>query len=1345
MTQRRTRKPRAVSRQNRRPAQNNNNNIRIRVPSQAQLEGRRLAREAEEARQRAINAERQAATEAAARREAQRLAIRAAQDERRRADILRGVRRSERNVERPDFYKNGSTRNLRINRADSRGRVTVFIPSSRQNTVQDEDIGGVGDNMDIASDNQQQVASSSSSSSNGFMSINGFTMQDVPAESKQEIEGDRSLQVAIANVLRSMITDSDEDDGPLSTYVASFDFSFIFLTNYINKLKSVIEFLITNLKRRVKELSAAKGNHLAEPKVQVTVYPYSDEDSSAWTNFTTIMSDDPMQEISKQFDDFISKYESGSSGADSGKIRTIGKVVITLYVANAARSARYIKSDPQRYLGGYSERIANDVWYRCPVNTVCNCFFACMATLLNWKTNAKLLTDSDARLKSGQNLKEMIKAKGLLLNEDYVQLNHFEYYAEIFNCNLIIFNNLFVKKQEIKLKPLDPSAVKGRIRNRETFHIMYENNHVEALLKKSEIEKFCDTGKDKAQCELARLILDSSFEKTVLVEAVGIITCYTTGSKEPLYKNNEGSYVMANMFHDVYTDNAFESEDEVSLYLSQFKGYKYTSFKNKTVLIDKDKWKNEEVEMFSKPTRIGSYDIESAVSELEPEGIHKCIMLGLSFFGEVNRDTFAITDELNYEKYYYRQFELKSDGISPCENFFKFLYVNIRMFQGFTFYGHNAGKFDTIFLLNEYLLHNNDLWTIENMIEVEGSIIGIKVFTVHNDLKYTITFMDSFKVAPMSLEDLCSNLKTKNKKMSGHVNLENLTIENYRTFSASLGEYLKYDCLSLCECVSMLAQTVYNENGLNMTKCYTAPSLALKSFWKNYYDKSKYPIYLLSNEIDDFIRKGYFGGRTEAFTLGEVREKMYYEDFTSLYPKCGTFGIPYGEPVFHDHRNICWHDDEVFGQVLDKDVECGFFNVEVISTDSKSYNDAFNSNYQELPLFGTKAKVASGSRLIFSKLKNYTLMNIFSEEIRYAVEAGLSYKFRFVSGYTFKIGPVFKQFFEDKFNQRNECKKAGNLAGAYIKKLEMNSTYGKFAQRTKKRDNIKLYKKGSLKYLEHFNNQELVSIRNTSTYSLARIRRDVEAKDINVAISAAITSYGRILIHKVITAIRKKGGWVHYCDTDSVITNIDMLKHDDLKKQFIPDGTGKALGSMKNEFPEKFESALKKEFSSLNNEQLVELNEKVKSEGYAFNVGYFVMAKTYLLQYEFCGHSMSTLAFKGFSKKGQNITVDMFKKMLAGEEFKPFGTKEEDEGYKLVDEVYFDEDTGEEDVRRLLHHPKGQLTFVGGKRSLMSASLCDNGIRILRTKKKFSMQYTKAEWDKTWSSGSVQKTKPILF
>ena len=53
--------------------------------------------------------------------------------------------------------------------------------------------------------------------------------------------------------------------------------------------------------------------------------------------------------------------------------------------------------------------------------------------------------------------------------------------------------------------------------------------------------------------------------------------------------------------------------------------------------------------------------------------------------------------------------------------------------------------------------------------------------------------------------------------------------------------------------------------------------------------------------------------------------------------------------------------------------------------------------------------------------------------------------------------------------------------------------------------------------------------------------------------AAAITSYARMRLWKLMDAIVQLGGDIFSCDTDSITTNLDLSKHPSLLNEFIPD------------------------------------------------------------------------------------------------------------------------------------------------------------------------------------------------
>lgn len=1010
------------------------------------------------------------------------------------------------------------------------------------------------------------------------------------------------------------------------------------------------------------------------------------------------------------------------------------KISVGVSAPNVVRGRTIKGYDLSRYLGGVSEKRANETWFRINTNTTSNCFWVALAVAKNWKKNPELLLNPVVRQQAAVNLKKKVDEAGELEDANYVQHEHFQKYADFTRATIIVYNNLFVKKALFEPKKLTPEEVENyplsRLPDKFECHMLLINSHVEVLLKQSEVLAF-QKQQELAGKDTTRLRMVWEFpDKETFVKVVAFVEMKVdfqiygkTKLNYPVVLLKDGYYAVIDE-HDEFKGTTFYGLEEIDIWCKENR-WKFTNLDTQTSLIDKRSFqiisdrKGNLKPLYERPSRIASYDIESCPAQHDPKGIHRSVLLGLGFFGQAP-DHFRQYNEKESRDFNRPQFIVFERDVddNPVAKFFEHLYKYRHYYNDFTFYGHNAGRFDAVFLLNEYLLDNNDKWFIQSITETDSSIICIKLIAVEGDVKnrnIRLTFLDSVKVAPLSLDGLGAALKTKNRKLTGSVDLGKLTMENFHYFRDDLVHYLKFDCLTLAEAMIILADALYNDDQLNITKCLTGPSLGIKSFWKNYYNQDQMPIFNLGRAEDAYIRKSYFGGRTEAFTLGLIEGPSYYYDVNSMYPHVGRMDLPYGYPMWTKTLSYIVEDCKIFGHKLIDDF-FGFIRVEVVSTN-------LDEDDNELPVFGFKNPEG---RLLFPKFKEPVEITIFSEEMRYAQKNNMSYKFKVLDGIAFKKGPVMKNFFQDNYDKRLLAKKAGNLGEANIRKLKSNSTYGKLAQRTLNKDMITLYSPDRVGYLDKFHNEQLVSIRESKCYTLVRSKEDTEAVDINVAIAAAITSYARLELHKAITAVRDEGGLVHYCDTDSIITDTDIAENPTLRAILIPDGDGKTLGSMKNELPEKLDEALATGcFSKLTPEQKEEVKKEAARTGYAFQRAAVVMAKTYCLEFRMFDESLLATAFKGLSKKASKTGIQAYIDMVTGEVYNPY----EDDGDEptLVEERVTLEDGTVEKIFTM-KQPSGQLQFVAGKRCLMSESIEDQGIRVLTIKKQFSMKYTKGAW-----------------
>ena len=326
--------------------------------------------------------------------------------------------------------------------------------------------------------------------------------------------------------------------------------------------------------------------------------------------------------------------------------------------------------------------------------------------------------------------------------------------------------------------------------------------------------------------------------------------------------------------------------------------------------------------------------------------------------------------------------------------------------------------------------------------------------------------------------------------------------------------------------------------GINMTACYTGASLSKKSFFAKYYKQQKYPIYSLNLSADKFIRDYYYGGRVEIFHLGRVPgDKFYYYDFTSLYPAMGIKDLPFGEPVWVNKFDVFEH--------------FGFASVLVKSREHMLHKK---------PLHGLK----EDGKLLFRHFQEWTPLTLFSEELKLGIKSGM-YEYDIQGGLTFQSAPWMADFFTDAFQRKADAKRDGNPALAQVWKIIANSGYGFWGIRVQDRDCILIQDADKSAIYPYLENGKFLNYNEIGDYSIMRVEADLPVTDFNVGVASTISSYSRCRLWSLIDAIEEKSGNVFMCDTDSVITNLDLSKYPDLMSEFMWDGCGDDLGSLKNE------------------------------------------------------------------------------------------------------------------------------------------------------------------------------------
>ena len=664
--------------------------------------------------------------------------------------------------------------------------------------------------------------------------------------------------------------------------------------------------------------------------------------------------------------------------------------------------------------------------------------------------------------------------------------------------------------------------------------------------------------------------------------------------------------------------------------------------------------------------KLATYDIEATANG--NDDMFKCYRISLAY---------------NYNN----RINVKSFGGEDCiTKFFEFIWKNARVFDTYTFYAHNAGKFDLLLLLKEYLLSNTDRWKIcdDSLIVLNGAYLNLEIdaeppsYLTEDQLKSweeeppSIRFRDSYRLLPMGLEKLCNEFDVEHKKIGkdleidfSEINLSNCygkakhppnKLFSTKDFFIDLSQrvYCDYDVIGLLECLNIFNKEIYEELNIVMSGCLTGASLSKQNFFKNYYDKKHIPIYFMNEKFDDFCRKGYMGGRCEAHYIGEWMKNCYYYDFTSLYPDVGRCRLPYGKPYKIEKERI-----EKWNRMYKKDKRklpliVGMMKFKIRTID-----------FDALPIHGIKVN----HKLTFPHFKDWTEITLWANEFNYANSLDV-YEYELIDAIHFGEQMVIKKsqkdnfwnegflkgFFEDAVNKKALAKKAKKPALAQSYKIIANSGYGFWGLNANGddgngRDGMEIYGKDDVSFWNAVSNGEVNNIGQQGEYVLVRTSKPMPVKDFNVSVAAAISSEARIKIHKFMKAIRDVGGTLLYCDTDSCICDVRISDYPEIMKEFCWDGTGEALGSMKNEAEEKLEKYFVKKYGLTDDdkEELsyhMEKQLEVDNGEYSFDKGIIAGCKQYCLSKKtYDGGHIKAEASKGCRK---SLDYEDFHHLLYG-------------------------------------------------------------------------------------------------
>lgn len=421
-------------------------------------------------------------------------------------------------------------------------------------------------------------------------------------------------------------------------------------------------------------------------------------------------------------------------------------------------------------------------------------------------------------------------------------------------------------------------------------------------------------------------------------------------------------------------------------------------------------------------------------------------------------------------------------------------------------YAHNGGNFDHLYILR-WLLRFEPHACIE-FVPTQSSILLMTVSNIGpypNSARYE--FRDSMRLMVAGLDDIAKTLLGQGK-VTG-IDYETLHKDPRRY------EYLKRDCVALYDCITKFRSIVVDK--LRGAMGVTAAATAIATLRTSYLPRS---IKALSTSRETFVRRGYYGGRTEVFHSGNsfpVTTPLRCYDVNSMY----VWALSQPLPV-----DYCL---ETRGQWPEKAI--GFLECEV---DTENCNQV-SRVYPILPY-------RHEGKLLFPRGRFRGVWA--TPELELALMNG--YRIRKKGrGVWFRCLPLFRYYVDMLYKLRDKGLPTYDPTLSAIAKVLGNATYGKFGT-NREREKIWLNPPIADVIDKHMRPMQ-------GPFELPIYFEDVqcEASYVLPHLAAWVTSLSRVKLWLYVALCWPSR--VYYVDTDSIYTTAQLP-------------TGTKLGEMKPEY-----------------------------------------------------------------------------------------------------------------------------------------------------------------------------------
>lgn len=385
--------------------------------------------------------------------------------------------------------------------------------------------------------------------------------------------------------------------------------------------------------------------------------------------------------------------------------------------------------------------------------------------------------------------------------------------------------------------------------------------------------------------------------------------------------------------------------------------------------------------------------------------------------------------------------------------------------QNIIVYAHNGGKFDWHFI-TDYIEDYEDLTVIN------GRLAKFRI----GDCE----FRDSYNIIPAPLsaykkDEIDYSLFEKDKRAE-HM--------------PEIKAYLKSDCFYLHEMITAFIETY----GMHLTQA----GAAMKTWMKMSGEKKP----KTSSHYYDELSPYYYGGRTQCFKKGEIKDPFEVIDIVSAYPRAMLELHPWGSEYSVETSLDGLSDDEISRTLI---------KLEALSTGAFPHRTVDGLSFPADNLLRTFT--ISGWEYLAARD---------TETLKYA-----SVKEVCIWNDTIEFGDYIRHFFALK----DAAKLSGDEAGYLFAKLFLNSLYGKFASNPENYEEFMTVPADMIDCADIADGWKFCTLLDENTAVVARPLPEEKHHYYNVAVAASITGYVRAFLWR---AICQTNGTMLYCDTDSI-------------------------------------------------------------------------------------------------------------------------------------------------------------------------------------------------------------------